>query len=159
MRLIPLDKGKFAKVDDEDFERVSKHDWKAVAARNGTANPYAKTWIKGKGQLYMHHLVRRRKTRTDHKDGDSLNNQKYNLRSANAIQNGRNRKIQIHSAPYKGVSFFKPTGRWQGRASKNGNNVHLGYFSTPELAASAYDSYARTHYGEFSRTNQQIGVL
>ena len=162
MRLIPLNEGKVAKVDDEDFDRVSKYTWKLMVARNGTGNPYARTWIKG--QMLMHHFVLGSKIRTDHKDGDSLNNQKANLRPANRVQNARNRRIQKHSAPFKGVSLFKATGKWQASirlatAPVQLRKVHLGFFETPEEAARAYDIVALKHFGEFARTNQQMGAL
>ena len=162
MRLIPLTRGKFAKVDDEDFERVNQFRWQWGRARPETVE-YARRSIRINGirktQLMHRFILGNDSPATDHVDGDGLNNQRSNLRPATRVENGRNRKIQKHSAPYKGVSFFKATGKWQGRASKLGNNVHLGFFPTPELAAAAYDAYAFTHYGQFAKTNQQIGVI
>src|SRR5512138_1563678 len=98
MKLIPLNKGYFAKVDDEDFDRLSKFKWGVSIARRGTANPYATRGMKIGGvskTIFMHHEVLNFevKSKLDHRDGDSLNNQKYNLRPANSIENGRNRKI------------------------------------------------------------------
>jgi hypothetical protein len=96
---------------------------------------------------------------TDHKDGNGLNNQKSNIRPATRAQNGQNRKLQIHSAPFKGVHHFKALGGWTASIRVNKKKKHLGYFDSPELAARAYDAAALKHFGEFARTNQQIGAL
>lgn len=47
MKTIPLTRGQFALVDDDDFERVSKHRWHAHM-KNGTF--YVTGYIKGSGK-------------------------------------------------------------------------------------------------------------
>ncbi len=162
MKLIPLTKGFFAKVDDEDYERLSRFKWRVVIARKGTANPYAIRFNKGtRRNIFMHHEVLNFsvKGKLDHKDGDSLNNQKNNLRPATSIENGRNRRLQKHSAPYKGVALFKPTGKFQAYVCINKKPKHLGFFDTAEDAALVYDYHADLHYGEFALTNRKMGLI
>ena len=162
MKTIVLTKGKFALVDDEDFERVSRFKWHANKPRLSKIW-YAQTTFLRHGKkvhLYMHRFILpHNMPRTDHKDRNGLNNQKENLRPCTRTQNQYNRNVQVHSSSYKGVSYFKVTKRWHARFYTNGKLVHLGYFSTAEQAAEAYDREARRNAKDFALTNQTLGLL
>ncbi len=162
MKTIPLTQGEFALIDDEDFELVSRHKWFClVDQKNGKR--YAGTNVMRNGKqrgLSMHRLIlEHHAAHTDHKDGNGLNNQKENLRPATRAQNGQNRNLQIHSAPFKGVSAYKDTGRWLAGIRVNKKLKYLGYFDDPVAAARAYDAAAVANFGEFARTNKSLGLL
>lgn len=52
-----------------------------------------------------------------------------------------------HVGPYKGVSFNKRSGMWVVNIGLDGKQKHIGYFTTPELAALAYDRAALEAWG------------
>jgi hypothetical protein len=60
----------------------------------------------------------------------------------------------------KGVSQHNrvKAGPFYARIKANGKTVHLGYFSTPEEAAAAYDAAAKNLFGEFARPNNLQGT-
>lgn len=87
----------------------------------------------------------------DHKDGHRANNRFANLRLASRSENLGNMRVKAHSCAYKGVSFYKRTGRWRARIRKDGKLIDLGYHGTPEQAHAAYVSAAAIHFGEFAR--------
>lgn len=89
-RWIPLTQGKFALVDEADYEWLNQWNWQL-------SNGYAvrsRRIPKGKRQaIYMHRVVCNAPigTEVDHLDSDGLNNRRSNLRIATTSQNQRNR--------------------------------------------------------------------
>ena len=87
----------------------------------------------------------------DHKDGNSLNDRWRNLRLATHSQNICNaRRRSDNSLGFKGVTRHR--NKFRAYISRNGQQIVLGSFDTPELAHRAYKWAARRHYGEFART-------
>lgn len=147
MKLIPLTQGKFAKVDDEDYNDLSRHKWRLCS--NRYAGRLSKT-------IYMHRVVAKTPPGmdTDHINGDTLDNRRSNLRTCSATENQRNRsKNSSNKSGYKGVSWNINAGKWRATITVNRKNIHIGYFATAELAAQAYDDAAQKHGGEFARLN------
>lgn len=90
----------------------------------------------------------------DHIDRNRSNNSISNLREATVTQNSGNTKVRAdNSTGYKGVSLDKRSGRYRAYITINKKQKSLGYFSTAEEAAEAYNSAAATHFGEFKNEN------
>lgn len=153
---IELTQGKFAIVDDDDYEWLNKHKWCACKSR--------KTWIAKRGiggrnnRTYelMHRAIMKppKDVWIDHIDGNALNNTRENLRFCTRYQNQQNRpKNKNNASGYKGVYLHKQTRKWRARIYANGKNHSLGLFSTPEEAALAYDNAAKELHSEFANTN------
>ena len=160
MKLIPLTRGEFAMVDDEDLHLVMSLHWQChIDPKNG--RKYAVTTLYNpKRTVSMHRLILEHDLdHTDHHDGNGLNNQKENIRPATRTQNGQNRQLQVHSAKFKGVQLDKRTGHnWYSRIRIAGKLKHLGYFNSPVEAAKAYDVAALDNFGAFARTNKELGL-
>jgi len=158
MKQIPLTKGKVALVDDQDYEKLTRHRWKAKPARKGRPGWYAarNVWNGEKwATIFMHQEIMGLGSRWDHQDGDGLNNQRHNLRPATQVQNLRNRAKAQHqcTSRFKGVEWEPSSKRWRARIGINGRRKSLGRHLTQEAAARAYDSAAIEIFGEFARTN------
>jgi hypothetical protein len=92
--------------------------------------------------------------KTDHRNGNGLDNQMLNLRPATDAENSRNRGPRPGSTScYKGVNWYKRSGKWQAGVRYGGVTRHLGYFADETEAARAYDSAARVAFGEFAWLN------
>lgn len=155
---IPLTKGQFALIDAEDYPRVSQFKWHASKSRE---KYYAKSYIKQK-PIKMHRLVlniTNSNILCDHKDGNTLNNTKINLRKASTSENSRNRLLdRDNSTGYKGVS--KLENKFMSRIGIKGiNTIYIGCFDTAIEAALAYDEMAIKLHGEFAKTNKMLGLL
>lgn len=86
----------------------------------------------------------------DHINGIKDANCILNLREASMSENRVNAGSQINNTSgFKGVTFHKPSNKWQAQAGLNGKNHYLGLFTTPELASESYKHFATKHHGEF----------
>ncbi len=158
MKLIPLTQGKFAMVDDEDFEFLMEFKWHA---RRAPRTYYAKTNVGGgdtrRRPMTMHQLLALGAENIDHEDRNGLNNCKENLRLASLSQNHGNqaKTTSKTSSRYKGVFRRPESGKWRAYIGlgKRGHRKNLGTFSTEKEAALAYDTAAIIRFGEFARLN------
>lgn len=95
----------------------------------------------------------------DHKDGDTLNNQKNNLRECVQRQNAKNMKLSsISSTGYKGVSWDKQKQLYTCHITCNYKHIYGGGFHSPLAAAKRYNELALIHHKEFARLNQLPNV-
>jgi len=68
---------------------------------------------------------------TEHCDRDRANNCWSNLREASRSCNLRNRGVfRNNTSGITGVSWYKPSSKWQSHIQVNGENIHLGLFKT-----------------------------
>lgn len=155
MKLIPLSQGKFAMVDDEDFEAMNAFKWYARKDHNTFYAGRAVTVAPNKQKnLFMHRELMVATGKVDHRDGNGLNNQRHNLRPATTRQNGQNRKkFSPASSKFKGVHWHIRDKKWQARIKAAGQRNQIGYFKTEIGAAQAYDAAARKYFGEFANLN------
>lgn len=97
----------------------------------------------------------------DHKDGNSNNNRIENLRLCTATQNNQNKTIYKRSrSGYKGVIHCqRDESRFSCHIRVDGEQMFLGIFDSAIQAAMAYDLAATKYFGEFARTNRDLGLL
>lgn len=160
MKKIKLTQGKYAIVDDEDYEMImSLSPWYVLKKTKKSKTNYAvrNTFSEekyGKRQsIRMHRLIMKcppDKT-VDHINGNGLDNRKENLRICNSEENLCNRKKQSgnYTSKYKGVFYQKSNNRWISKCSK----TYIGCFKTEYEAAKAYDEKAKEIHREFALLN------
>lgn len=153
-----MTRGLSAKVDDDDYARLAAVHWYPVShrgrwyARNETG-----TGARGhtrRTYRYMHKEIIDIPPGKiiDHKNGDSLDNRKENLRACTRLQNMANQKLsKRNTSGYKGVR--KEWNRWTATIYKQGIRYKIGAFETAEEAARAYDAKAKELSGEFAFLN------
>lgn len=153
MKTIQLTHGKFAILDDEDYERLSHLKWHyanhGYAVRSKCVN--YKT-----SRIYLHREVVGcgKDEFCDHKNMDLLDCRKENLRVCTKQQNAFNiTKHKDNKSGYNGVFFNSQAGKYQAVVCVSSKRIHLGYYEVAEEASIAYDFAALMLHGEFARTN------
>lgn len=150
MKTIPLVRGREAIVSDEDYEYLSQWTWGLVQ------NRYAARW-ENNTHIRMHVVIAKRmgldtRHEIDHKDRDTFNNQRQNLRPATKLDNSRNRgPNKNNTSGFKGVRL--EAGKWRAQIRVSKKRIHLGRFATAVLAAEAYNKAAKKYFGEFAYLN------
>jgi hypothetical protein len=142
-------------VDDDALETLNKHQWYGFESPGGYlycarfsgdfSNPvWFLHWdIMGKPAKGYH---------VDHRDGNTLNCQRVNMRICTHRENLTNRKRhKNNTSGYKGVTRNK--GKWGAQIKSNYKLIWLGTFDDPVSAALAYDRAAREIFGEFANLN------
>lgn len=91
-------------------------------------------------------------------DDRLIDNRRANLRPGTRVQNMRNSDIRSDSqSGFKGVTWDASRGKWLASLTMNYKNIYLGRYSDKVEAAKAYDAAAEKFFGEFAKTNEQLG--
>ena len=158
MRRIELTQDKFAIVDNENYEWLSK--WKWCAVKHGNTF-YAMRKIRmGKKwrTLFMHRVILGLdfgdKRQCDHFNHNGLDNRKAKLRICTRSQNQHNQLPRTNTrSKFKGVVWCKQAKKWIAQIGNNGRHAYLGLFAFEIDAARAYNKAARDMFGEFASLN------
>lgn len=162
MKRIPLLGGGYAVVDDEDEALVGADGWRKMESKPGFF--YAVSCRGPHRQALMHRVILKASAGqvVDHVNHSGLDNRRSNLRICSNSQNMANQfKRAGVSSRFKGVSARPRSSgtMWKAAIEHDGQTIHLGTFSEEERAARQYDRAARLLFGEFSLTNEKMGLL
>jgi hypothetical protein len=154
---IKLTQGKVAIVDNDMYDYLNQFKWHAVKQ---SGKFYARRHIKSSNpniKILIHRDVMKPEKGfvIDHIDGNTLNNQKDNLRICTHAQNIRNSKININNTSgFKGVYWNKQSAKWYAFIRFNNKRIHLGVFFKLKDAAKSYNEGALKYHGEFANLNK-----
>ena len=155
MKKIELTRGKYALVDDADYDFLMRWKWyfnKGYAIRSGSRLENA-----GRQKtILMHRIINKtpEELLTDHANLDTLDNRKVNLRTATRQQNNINkRKQQGTTSKYKGVYWVTRDKKWRVCIRANGRHIFLGDYKSEAEAARSYNEAALKYHGDFCVLN------
>lgn len=158
-KLIPLTQGKYAIVDEMDYEWLSQWKWNyhkfGYAIRTQhiciTDNKQIKVGIR------MHRLIMDAADGldVDHINGDTIDNRRSNLRVCSRSENMMNQRKTRGTSKYKGVYWNAERKKWMARLKIDKKTIFLGRFLSQEDAALAYNNAATQYFGEFARLNEE----
>lgn len=159
-RRIRMAQPRYAIVDPEDYERLSKYEWEARRARNSPFYAARQARLPNQRKftlIFMHREIIEvgDGLLIDHINHKSVDNRKANLRPATYTQSNRNRRkfSGQSNSKYKGVYWKKNIQKWVAQIGVNRKVIHLGCFEKEKAAAKAYDEGAKKYHGEFASLN------
>jgi len=129
-------------IDDDDLPVVYDYNW--LVSTHG----YVIRNIGGGRMEYLHVAIMHPPSgiEVDHRNRNTLDNRRSNLRLCTHAQNAQNLSQSIrNTSGYRGVSFDKRSGRWDARGYVNGKQYWLGYFDTPEEANTVVIKWRRKY--------------
>jgi hypothetical protein len=131
---ITLRNGGVTLVDDADHKWLAQLSW-AGYIMDAHGNRYAMTDDGGE-RRYMHRLIigARDGLEVDHRNGDTLDNRRDNLREVTHQQNQQNRRCGYGSTGHRNVYRIK-SGRYQVKLVVAGKVLSFGAYDTIEEAA------------------------
>lgn len=142
---IPLPRGKYALVDEDDADRVMQYNWSL------TSYGYAYNSHK---IGFMHRFIMNTPSDmvVDHINHDPLDNRKANLRNCTHQQNILNSNPKRGgTSVYRGVHRHRES--WVAHIHLNDTTYHLGTFKEEVEAARAYDKASKELHKQFGRLN------
>jgi hypothetical protein len=133
-------------VDDADIDLLSTRNWRVY---NNSGRWYARS----KGNVSMHRFLMDAQPGqiVDHRNRNTLDNRRCNLRFCTHSQNQQNRYCNRGTSKYKGV--YRERNGWRAYIGFESKQIWLGSFSSEEDAARAHDRAAKIYHGEFAFLN------
>lgn len=164
---VQLTRGLNALIDERDAGAIGYSTWFKTGADE---RPYAATRarIADKFVLFLMHRVVvlgvagsiEYSCDVDHKNRDTLDNRRDNLRVATIGQNRANSRKKLwrggKSSDYKGVSWHKRRCKWRAIIVKDKRQRELGFYDDEKDAARAYNRAALELHGEFACINEGV---
>jgi len=135
MKKIPLTRGQFALVDDEDYEWLMQWKWCVLKSKH-TCYAMRQQRISGKPTfIFMHRQILGLKPGdrrdVDHINHNGLDNRRDNIRDVSHQEN------TFNSNP-RGYCWNRHIGKFAAQIVLNGRQHFLGYFDDRNNARAAY---------------------
>lgn len=153
-KIIKAHHGQEILVDDEDFEFLSLFVWKVMLK----VKTYSDVQSTHFGKIVrMSRMVMKAQPGqiVDHKNGNTFDNRKENLRFCNSKENSRNigKRKGNYTSKYKGVYWNKRSKKWCTKISTDYGIKFLGYFKIEKDAVRAYNKAAAIYHKEFANVS------
>ena len=148
IKKIKLTQGKFAIVDEDDYERINKYKWGYLKTKDGNIYAQRGHRLNDNRTLYMHRFImgEPKGKYVDHINRNGLDNRKVNLRISNNHLNQYNRKLnKNNTSGYNGVYWSKKTKRWISQMMIYWKMIRIGSFDSKEDAYKARLLFQRAY--------------
>lgn len=119
--------------DLEDYEKIKNYCWYEHVLSDGSYRALEAADLTTKKRIRMHYLIVGKYY--DHKNLNTLDNRKENLRIATRCENARNHSLRKdNTSGFSGVTWDKRTQQWVAQIDVDKQHIALGYFHTKQDA-------------------------
>ena len=149
VRVIRLTQGRFAIIDPEDYPLASQYKWRTAHGGARGRTWYAVRWTgpRATRKIIGLHAFLTGWPRTDHANGNGLDNRRCNLREADASQNRANSATRSdNTSGHIGVCWDRLNSKWMVRAGGR----YVARFADFGEAVEARHAAMTERYGEFA---------
>lgn len=127
-------------IDKEDVPKIKRHR----IAYNGH-------YVMVDSKFLLHRIILDTLGKIDHKNRNSLDCRKINLRECNTNQNAYNTiETKRNTSGLKGIHWDKCRDKWKVTIQANKKKKFIGRFDSMEEAAKAYNKAAKKYHKEFA---------
>lgn len=151
-------------IDLEDLERVLSFPYTWYAKYSATVGKYYaatseyRPEIQKARTILLHQFIMgvegtTREVNVDHRNHDTLDDRKENLRVTNVPDNCKNRRLsKANKSGYRNVCWIESEGKWVVQLQVDGKNTRLGAFPYNQLeeAGKFAKKMREKYYGEFA---------
>lgn len=152
MSQLKTKKGEVILIDRDDLKSLPIISW--YLDKKGYARCKLTVGYKKRKTVLLHRMIMKAgpNEEVDHKNGNTTDNRRKNLRVCTKAQNKLNSSIyKTNKSGYKGVDKVK-TG-WRAQIQVNKKKTQIGIFPDKISAAIAYNEKAKELHGIFARLN------
>lgn len=144
-------KGEEFWFDKEDYDKIKDYCWFI----NNKGYVYARSLENDGKHLLQHQIILNANgLKVDHKNHNTIDNRKSNLRIVTQSENMMNQKLRNdNTSGITGVTWDKRKNQWVARIAINYKRIHLGYFDTFEKAVKVRKEAEEKYFGEYSYDN------
>ena len=157
---IDLNQGLQTIIDIQDFNIVNEYSgtWYAQVSKvNYYVYIHVYDEINKRKRVALHRAIMQvndSDVLVDHRNHQTLDNTRDNLRLCTNSENQMNSRMQINrSSQYKGVSWQKQKNKWRAFIQFQKQSLYLGSFIDEIEAAKTYDDKAKELFGEYAFLN------
>lgn len=123
--------------DLEDYDKIKNYCWGEYINKQNNHHTIEAYIPELEKRVTMAQLITN-KNDIDHKNLNTLDNRRDNLRDATRSQQGANRPKQSNNTSgYIGVRWYKRYNKWRAEIKVNKKSIHIGYFDNKEDAIKA----------------------
>lgn len=143
-------------IDLEDIDRCKDITWSIQMIRYGKDKEYTMYYATNNkiGMLHRYLMNMPKGVIVDHKDGNTYDNRKFNLRICDYTGNNRNAGLHVNNkSGHKGVCWYKHNNynKWKAYICVDRKIINLGYFDELDEAIRVREKAEQKYFGEYSR--------
>lgn len=156
---IPVNKGHKAKIDKEDYDRVSEYTWRVITRDSGRMRVVTSiSTPKGTRQLSLAQFLMKPpkgKMAYPRRFMEELDFRKSNLIICSMSERQRMlpKSRRFGSSQFKGVYYMEKEKKWRAQIEVEREHISLGVYQSETDAALAYNKAAKKYFGEMAYQN------